>query len=520
MKKLLFVILLTCVCSQDAFCGINKALIDARRQLQAAETAAQYEAAKKKFESAKLDVGYVPEEHDKFINDGISACNAKINELSNLLLNGRNSLNLSFDENGGTQTITISRNQTNPNITSLPSWVTITNSTYSSITVKCDKSFDTVPRDGIITISSGSKSAKVNIHQDAGKEPQLEIYDIEFANMQSDGTIINDYGATLYSTDMRFLHPRIRYRGLESPKTETIKIKIINPQGELLAGGESVPAGFTQLCDVTFLWGPNNISYAIDGMGHHDFSSFSAGVWTYELWIKEDKVFSAYVEIKAKGATYLMIDNRTSLSTSFDADGGSKTYNISTDGSDWYAYDVPDFCQITNRGYNSLTLRCNTNTAPHERKGTMKIICGDKCVQIGVFQEAGKSIEINRVWADFNLEESGANGLMIHVDFSATDIEQHSLNVVAYFEYSTGTPLKDTDGNYRASDGRIAVEKTVTAQFDYSQWGDFKLFMPYSQIHTPSGNHSLRFYVQIYDKTTGVQETSGYTDFTFKNITK
>ena len=313
---------------------------------------------------------------------------------------------------------------------------------------------------------------------------------------------------------MRFLHPRIRYRGLASSQTETIKVKIIDPQGRLLAG-RSAPDGFTQACDVTFLCGTENISDAIDGMGASDLSLFSAGVWKCEFWIEEDMVFSTDVEIKAKEATYLRVDNRNSLSTSFDADGGSKTYNISTDGSDWYAYDVPDFCEVTSKSSASLTLRCDANTSSQVRKGTVKISSGDKCVQIGVFQEAGKSFAINRVWVDFNLTENGATGLMIHVDFNATDVERHSLNVVAYFEYSTGAPLKDTDGTYRTSDGQVAVEKTVTAQSDYSQWGDFKLFMPYSQIHTPSGSHSLRLYVQIHDRSTGVRETSGYTNFTF-----
>lgn len=508
MKKLLLVILLICFCVQEAFCGINKSLLEAQRQLGVAKTAAQYEAAKKKFESAKLDVGYVPEEHDRFINEGIRTCNAKINELSRLLLNGRNTLNLNFEGNGGSQTISIAGSQANPSVTSLPSWVTITNSTYSSITIKCDKSLDTTSRDGVFTISSGGKSATVNIHQDAGIESQFEIYDIEFANMKEDGTIIDDYGSTLYSSNMRFLHPRIRYGGLSSAKSMTINIRIINPQGKILRGS-------SRACEVYLLGGPENVSYMIDGIGDADSSLFSSGVWIYELWIKDEKIYSAKVEIHSKDATYLVVDNQPSLSTSFDADGGLKTYRISTDGSDWQVRDVPDFCDVTSKNASSLTLRCNTNISPRARKGSMKIICGDKSVPIGIFQEAGKSIAINRVWVDFSMEESGTNGMMIHVDFNATDVEQHSLNIVAYFEYSTGTPLKDTDGSYRASDGRVAVEKTVTAQFDYSQWGDFKLFMPYSQIHTPSGNHSLRLYVQIYDKNTGVRETSGYTDFTF-----
>lgn len=447
MKKLILVILLICVCAYDAFGGINKTLIDAKRMLEAAKTVAEYEAAKKKFTSAKLDVGYVSEEHDKFIAEGIRTCNARINELSN---------------------------------------------------------------------ARKKDLSKINIHQDAGREPQLEIYDIEFANMQSDGTIINDYGTALYSPDMRFLHPRVKYRGLAFSQTETIKVKLINPQGELLAG-QSAPDGFTQLCDVTFDSGTENTLSTIDGMGASTLSIFSSGVWTCELWIKNKKVFSAKVDIKTKEATYLMVDKRTSLSTSFDADGGMKVYNISTDGSDWSVYDVPDFCEVMSKSPTSLTLRCNANTSPYERKGSMKIYCGDKYVQIGVLQEAGKNIVFNRIWVDFNMEENGTKGLIIHVDFGATDVEQHTLNVTAYFEYSTGSPLKDTDGAYRSSDGRVAVEKTVTAKSYDSQWGDLKLFMPYSQIHTSSGNHSLRLYVQIYDKNTGMRENSGYTSFTFMN---
>lgn len=514
MKKLFFVILLTCICSQESFCGINKALIDAQRQLKAANTVTQYESARKKFESAKLDVGYVSEEHDKFINEGIRICDEKIKELSSLLLNGRSPLNLTFDENGGFQTIAISGNKTNPSIGTLPSWVTISSSSYSSITVKCDKNTAHVYRNGSFTVSSGGKSTKVNIHQDASKESRLEIYEMEFANRQQDGTIIDDYGTALYSSDMRFLQPRIKYRGLQSTETVVVDAKIISPQGVIMSADPSAPPGFTQSCEVTFLRGTGNVSYSIDGIGSSVTSLFSAGIWTYELWIEGEKIFSTNVEIQAKDATYLMVDNRTSLSTSFDADGGSKTYDISTNGSDWYVSDIPDFCEVTNKRANSLTIRCATNTSTHDRKDFLKIICGDKSVQVVVFQEAGKSIEINKVWADLNILESGEYGMVIHVDFSALDVEQHVLNVSACFEYSDGTPLKDSDGSYRTSTGQVAVEKTVKAQFDYSQWGDFKLFMPYSQIHTPSGKHIIRFYVQIYDGKTGAMEKSGYMNFT------
>ena len=36
----------------------------------------------------------------------------------------------------------------------------------------------------------------------------MEITDIKFANTKKDGTIINDYGSTLYSSELRYLKPK------------------------------------------------------------------------------------------------------------------------------------------------------------------------------------------------------------------------------------------------------------------------------------------------------------------------
>ena len=88
-------LLIMVLCTIECLAGINKTLNEAQAMYQQASTVEQFQAAKKKFQSAKFDVGYVEAEHLAAINEGIRKCDNRISELSpRLTVNGNSTVSL------------------------------------------------------------------------------------------------------------------------------------------------------------------------------------------------------------------------------------------------------------------------------------------------------------------------------------------------------------------------------------------------------------------------------------------
>lgn len=214
-------------------------------------------------------------------------------------------------------------------------------------------------------------------------------------------------------------------------------------------------------------------------------------------------------------ATYLNVSDNNIV---FDSDGGSQEITIYTDG-DWeISVNVADWAQLTKYS-NSVILRVPRNTSRSSRSDFFELRADSYTRRVNFSQKGDDSpyAEINRIWVDHNEFYNGQKGMMIHIDFEANGLLNHTLNPVAYFEFSNGTALEDYDGSYRTTDGHVSVGDTGVANYEGCQWKDFKLFMPYEQLHMSEGSYSLQFSVNIYDKSDGNKclVRSGNYGFTF-----
>ncbi|MCM1036120.1 MAG: hypothetical protein NC406_02175 [Bacteroides sp.] len=205
---------------------------------------------------------------------------------------------------------------------------------------------------------------------------------------------------------------------------------------------------------------------------------------------------------QASSDTYLKVDGKTAVSTSFAGTGGTETFYISTDADSWRTWGVPPFCEVTSRSATSFTIRCKPNTESSARTDYMKVKTDNHEVRIDIRQAAGSAGKINRIWVDHNHFQGMQKGMLIHIDFEVDGLRGHTINPVAYFEFSDGSALKDFDGSYRTTDGHVGVGHKSTADYEGTRWKDFKLFMPYNQLHMSRGSFSLQFKVYIYDSTT------------------
>ena len=171
-----------------------------------------------------------------------------------------------------------------------------------------------------------SKNFEIN---DATKgHSYIKVTDIIFGNGDYDRNILTDYGKPLYSSEMRYLQPRVFYNGLSNEKKQ-VKLywKIIKPDGSISRGSTS-PEGFTSSSDYTILAGANN-TLDLLGWGNKDGGTYPAGLYKYELWCDGNLLFTKEFAIKGKPGevSYLKVDNKSAVSTTFTANGETYYFN-------------------------------------------------------------------------------------------------------------------------------------------------------------------------------------------------
>ena len=419
-----------------------------------------------------------------------------------LTVNGESQgLSISFSDTGGEQTLTISTNQSTPKVESLPSWITVTEITKKQITLYCEENPSSSSRYDHFVVKAGKLFMQVNVSQPSAIPT---ITNIEFANMTSNGDTIDNYGSTLYASDMRFLQPRLTYNGPGSPKSKTLFVKIIPPNGRMMSN-ETSPSGYTYKTDVTFYPGIGN-TVSPSGWGAKSGSIYNIGPYKIDVYCDGSRLYSGSIMLNRKSgeSTYLKVNNQDEeLSYNFGTNVSSNTFYVSSDCTGWRLSEVPSFCKVSNQTSTSFTLECDQNISRTPRSGCMFIKTDNQTVRMDIKQNAGTGAKINKVWVDHNVYKNDAKGMLIHVEFETSGLKEHQLDVCAFFYYKDGKKLEGYSGSgYCTVDGQTTVQKRTTSSYENSIWRDYELFIPNSKL-SPNRPVELKFFIQIIDNTTG-----------------
>jgi|GEM_PF-3579106 len=211
------------------------------------------------------------------------------------------------------------------------------------------------------------------------------------------------------------------------------------------------------------------------------------------------------LEIQAKANARL---NATPMILEFDPSGGSKTINVLTNVSSWSYSAVYSWLSIRKDG-SSLTITCEANPNLTERTDTMDIIALEKSVNITIMQKANQAVlsefsnitgKIENVWVEHNVFQNGLKGMKIHVKFSVYGMLNKQGTCIAWFFYSNGTAVKDTNGIYKSSDGQVSVGEKYKPSYDNAICNDFLMFMPYNELHLNRGSYNLKFHIGLFDQ--------------------
>ena len=108
------------------------------------------------------------------------------------------------------------------------------------------------------------------------------------------------------------------------------------------------------------------------------------------------------------------------------------------------------------------------------------------------------SANIERVWVDHGVYKDEKKGMMIHVKFNVKNALGRKGKVIAYFNYQDGSALEDYNGKYCTSGGKVCASSEFSPKYSSSNYNDFKIFMPYSELHMGKGSSKLDFYLNIW----------------------
>ena len=261
----------------------------------------------------------------------------------------------------------------------------------------------------------------------------------------------------------------------------------------------------------TYNWGHlsrngNSLTLRIDANNSRelrtDYFEISSGTKTYRVNIRQTGMSQVYLNVSPTNAT-------------FPSSGGSENIHIDTNFEWSISVNTNSWGHLTRHG-NQLILKVDQNTSSSQRTDYFKIKAGNIERTINITQAAvsNSSYNSNRVtgsirniWVDHNVTDSYGNyGMRIHVKFDINGMLNRTGIVAAYFYNSNGNALRDTNSNYRTTDGNVATHVNFTPNYENCTFNDLSIFMPYSELHL-SRTTSCYFTISIWNGNNEVAQS-------------
>lgn len=322
----------------------------------------------------------------------------------------------------------------------------------------------------------------------------------------------------IYAADIARLGFRLNYT---STKDVTITYRL--SKDGIVYKNESSPDGYTWT--VKLPAGTNkSVSH---NWGWSTKGNYKYGDYKYEIFKEGKLIYSKSFSLSRKyGETsYLTVDKKTAVSTSFPYNGGSQIFYVNTDGDSYTIDNLPSWCYVSQKNNTSFTLQCKPTTSSSLRTDWFRVKSGDKTVKIDISQLANTNIitgSIDKIWVEHNVIQYVGllpqKGMKIHVKFTVNNMLNKTGNIAAFFNFQNGTKLMDYNMAYRALDGQVTVQGSFTPNYTNCVFNDYQLFMPYNELHCSQGTSYLKFNIEISEKTTGswkLIQSSSAENFTY-----
>ena len=207
-------------------------------------------------------------------------------------------------------------------------------------------------------------------------------------------------------------------------------------------------------------------------------------------------------------ATYLRVNQLTTVSKTVGASGGSETFNVSTDGKEWSVIDVPTWCWVTKYS-NYFKLSYNDNPSHDDRVNCFKVKCDSQEVRVEIKQNAtplnitsrfNYAYLTHNVYGN-NISPSGNLCLKINANVTIQGAKDQKCLVVAFIYDEYNNSIKASSGfSYFGlqSSNDLFVEAEITPTSDDSQSYNVTLYLPNNAMRLWKKKNKLRCQLAVY----------------------
>ncbi|HEY0426293.1 MAG TPA: zinc ribbon domain-containing protein [Pyrinomonadaceae bacterium] len=125
------------------------------------------------------------------------------------------------------------------------------------------------------------------------------------------------------------------------------------------------------------------------------------------------------------------------------------------------------------------------------------------------------SVDLGRVWVDYDVTEKGKNGMRVHIKFTVHKLKDTDSYLAIYFEKQNGDKLFTNNKEYRSKDGQVAVFKSLKPAYDDTVYEDAQLFIPYSEFNLDKGKYNLKMDIDVIYENGDLIQHVDYHEFEY-----
>lgn len=165
---------------------------------------------------------------------------------------------------------------------------------------------------------------------------------------------------------------------------------------------------------------------------------------------------------------------------------------------------------------SGISLEVSTRSAPTFRAmfETLDKKCGKNYLKEPSYNTyTGPSATVKYIDTEHNIYQNGQKGMYVKLNFDVEGMKGKTGSCIAYFHFKDGPALNDYNNRYYTSDGKVAASEDFTPKWDRSTFTDFRIFIPYNELHLGSGRSDLKVCVEINDDNSNTIVSSDWEYF-------
>jgi hypothetical protein len=125
------------------------------------------------------------------------------------------------------------------------------------------------------------------------------------------------------------------------------------------------------------------------------------------------------------------------------------------------------------------------------------------------------SAVFNSCWIDYNVNEGGAKGMRIHVNFEVTGLKGIDSKLVARVQTEEGDYLTNDSASYSNDGGELETSFAMNPGYPTTVFKDADMFLPYSEINIAKGVWTLKLDIDLSYENGDLIQHLTYKEFEF-----